>query len=266
MQNSRTPFDAIASRYDAQFTYTPIAAYLRHRVHKRLLHRWSSGARLLELGCGTGEDALVLAEQGIYVLATDVSSEMLRIARTKLANNPFIDFLQLDLTQLDRTATSLKESPFDGVFSNFGPINCIGDWRPLAEWLAIQLKPRGFVGLGVMARYCLWEIAWHSARGRFKTATRRLKGRATFQITANTQMMIYYPTITHLCNAFAPHFRLVYKMPLGMFLPPSEVYPVLEKRPYLLKILLTLEKSIGESPWLANFADHYWVEFQKIDE
>lgn len=47
-----------------------------------VLERWiPRGARLLELGCGSGRDARRMAARGVRVTATDGSEEMLRIAR-----------------------------------------------------------------------------------------------------------------------------------------------------------------------------------------
>lgn len=267
MPPSQTLFDTLADDYDAQFTRSPIAAHLRQRVHHRLRHHWGRGARVLELGCGTGEDAQVLAHNGVHVLATDASEKMLAIAQSKLKNNPQVAFLQLDLANLPTDfALPSSEPAFDGAFSNFGAINCIGDWSRLAQWLAPRLRPKAVVGLGVMARYCLWEIAWHSLHGDFKTAGRRLKGRADFQPNAQSDIAsIYYPRVRRLIAAFRPHFQPIFIMPLGLFLPPSDIYAIVERRPRLLKGLLALEKGLARGRWLANFADHYWIEFQKVD-
>lgn len=47
-----------------------------------VLERWiPRGARVLELGCGSGRDARRMAARGVRVTATDGSEEMLRIAR-----------------------------------------------------------------------------------------------------------------------------------------------------------------------------------------
>ena len=39
--------------------------------------------RILELGCGTGEDALRLARRGLEVVAVDASPGMIQVARQK---------------------------------------------------------------------------------------------------------------------------------------------------------------------------------------
>ncbi|MBZ0277123.1 MAG: methyltransferase domain-containing protein [Anaerolineae bacterium] len=270
--NNPQAFDPLAPTYDDTFTDTVIGRYLREQVHTRLARHFQAGSHALELGCGTGADALWLTERGVHVLATDVSEGMLAAARAKTAGNPLVEVARLDLNALPGTIShvgeGLRPSPtdnriFDGAFSNFGPLNCLGEWRRLAAWLAARIQPGGIVGLGVMSPLCLWEPLWHGLHGDFRTATRRWR-QTTFQPdTAAPPVSIHYPTIRRLTEDFAPHFQRVYAQPLGLFLPPSDVFGVIEKRPRLLNRLLVLEKRWGKYSKLALFADHYWIEFEK---
>lgn len=51
---------------------------------KALLERWvSRGQSVLELGCGSGRDARLMASLGARVTAVDGSAEMLELAREK---------------------------------------------------------------------------------------------------------------------------------------------------------------------------------------
>jgi len=93
-------FDTLAPSYDATFSDTLIGRYLRGRVHTRLEAYFQAGDQVLELGCGTGEDALYLASRGVQVLATDVSEGMLEITRVKAAGNPLVRVERLDLGEL----------------------------------------------------------------------------------------------------------------------------------------------------------------------
>ncbi len=263
--NNPQAFDPLAPTYDKAFTDTIIGRYLREQVHARLARHFQAGSHILELGCGTGEDALWLVERGVRVLATDVSAGMLTAARAKTAGNPLIEVERLDLNALPET---FQGQPFNGAFSNFGPLNCLGEWRTLAAWLAQRVQPGGIVGLGVMSPLCLWETLWHGLHGDFGPATRRWR-QTTFQPQTETAgfnplpIPIHYPTIRRLTSDFRPHFQRVYVRPLGLFLPPSDVFPAIEKRPRLLNRLLGLEARMGKYSKLALFADHYWVEFQK---
>ncbi|MFN8447316.1 MAG: class I SAM-dependent methyltransferase [Anaerolineae bacterium] len=96
----------------------------------------SRPAIILELGCGTGEDALYLAGRGVRVTATDASPAMLAVARAKTADQPLVFVQPLDLNALPADFPA-----FDGVFANFGVLNCLTDWRPLAAWLAQRIPP-----------------------------------------------------------------------------------------------------------------------------
>lgn len=55
----------------------------------------SSGQKVLEIGCGTGEFSRILADQGWQVCAIDLSPNMIEIARSKSSSN--IDFQVADV-------------------------------------------------------------------------------------------------------------------------------------------------------------------------
>jgi SAM-dependent methyltransferase len=264
--SQRQAFDPLASTYDNTFTDSPIGRYLRAQVHAHLDHDFHPGDHVLELGCGTGEDALYLANRGIRVTATDVSESMLTITRSKTAANPLIQVHQLDLRNLPSGNWRLATGDFfTGIFSDFGPLNCLDDWRPLAEWLSKQVKPGGIVAFGVMSPLCIWETLWHGLHGDFKTATRRWRKTTTFQPDSSTEpITVRYPTIRRLTHDFAPYFRRVHVQPVGLFLPPSDVFPVIEKRSNLMHKLMSLESRFTKYGKLSLFADHYWIEFVRI--
>lgn len=246
-------FDAHAPTYDRDFTTSPIARELRARVHQRLEKHFTAGQHVLEMGCGTGEDALHLAQRGVRVTATDASAAMLAAARAKTEEQPLIHFEQLDLNKLPAEFAS-----FDGAFANFGVINCVEDRRGLAAWLAKRLPSGGMVGFGVMSPACVWEMGWHGAHGDFRTAFRRWRKDTTFE-----GMAIHYPTIQRLTREFAPHFRRVHVEPVGLCLPPSDVYGVIERRERLMHALTAWDRRLSRVRRLALFADHYWIEFER---
>lgn len=257
-------FDSLASRYDSDFTQRPIARWLRSRVHARLDAHFDAERYALELGCGTGEDAIYLAARGVQVMATDASPAMLETARAKLVHhnrerNALIKFRPLDLNALPDEGF---EGPFDGVYANFGVLNCVHDRGTLAAWLAERVKPGGILGFAVMSPTCLWEIGWYAAHLKLKKAVRRFRP-AQFK-TSDGIISIQYPPPRTLKREFAPWFTAVRLQPLGLFLPPSEIFAVVEKRPDLLKRLTALDTRTANTALFARFADHYWIEFTRI--
>ena len=79
---------------------------------------------ILELNCGTGEDAIRFHKAGNEVFATDISAEMIKVSKTKLGPTEIkgITFMQLSMTDLPQ---EWMKGKFDLVFSNFGGLNCI---------------------------------------------------------------------------------------------------------------------------------------------
>jgi ubiquinone/menaquinone biosynthesis C-methylase UbiE len=73
-----------------------------HHYHGFLLHHAPPRcAHALEVGCGTGAFARLLAQRSEHVLALDLSPEMLRIGRERSSAYPNIDYLQANVMAYD---------------------------------------------------------------------------------------------------------------------------------------------------------------------
>jgi len=62
--------------------------------------KFSSGSKLLELACGSGEITIALANEGYDVLGTDISSEMIEKARSKDGSKK-VAWKQMDMLNFD---------------------------------------------------------------------------------------------------------------------------------------------------------------------
>src|ERR1700746_550341 len=77
---TREAFDSVAPDYDGPRGNNPLIQDMRAEMWRWLDRTFSPGSRLLDLGCGTGLDAVRMAHRGHSVVATDWSTEM--VART----------------------------------------------------------------------------------------------------------------------------------------------------------------------------------------
>ena len=67
---SATVFDRMALCYDDLWTSTAIGRAQRNAVWRAVDPLFPAGARILDIGCGTGEDAAHFTARGVIVTAT----------------------------------------------------------------------------------------------------------------------------------------------------------------------------------------------------
>lgn len=267
-----TAFDRLAHGYDSGFSDSRLGRLLRTRVHERLLAVLPHSARVLELGCGTGEDAAFLAEHGHRVLATDASKAMLEIARQKLGTRGVSDRVRLRECRLEDLAAGGEvpdaetEGPFDAVLANFGVLNCTNRWSAIASALTSLVRPEGRCVLVLMGRYCPWEWLWYGLRGRLPTALRRLSGRAVARIEGGPELTIHYPTPNRLTAAFEPAFRRVELEGLGSVLPPSYGRTLIANAPEWAQRIDRWDRLIGRTTVGSWLSDHYLIELERTTE
>ena len=65
MNGAAAPFDGLAADYDRTFTASTIGQLMRAAVWRRIDAVFQPGDRVLELNCGTGEDAVRLGARGV---------------------------------------------------------------------------------------------------------------------------------------------------------------------------------------------------------
>lgn len=274
------PFDAAAADYDVAFTQTQLARWLRAAVQAQLAAAFRPGDHVLELGCGTGEDALWLARRGVRVTASDVSQAMLDLAQRKASTAGLahlIDFAAIDLAapafatpalradaSVDNSQLPIDNLQFTGAFSNFGPLNCLPDRRPVAEALAQWLRPGGLVILVLMGPACPWEISWYLLHGQPGTALRRFKGGVEAHVAeGGATVRVWYPSPRTLAAEFAPHFAVLDLLGIGSLLPPSYLGHLVERWPTAFGMLARAERWLARTwPW-TWLNDHYLMVLER---
>lgn len=265
-EQSPAPFDDAAEDYDRRFTETEIGRVLRGAVWRHLDDVLAPGSSVLELGCGTGEDALWLAGRDHRVLATDVSSGMLEKARRKIDAAGVTDRVRvapLDLAAIGNEPDP-PEAPFDAVFSNFGVLNCLEDCRELASVLHRWLRPGGRAVFVIMGPVCLWEIAWYGLHLRPRTAARRWRNGRKVTIGEHHSIRVWYPSPARMRDRLKPWFATRQTLGVGSVVPPTDAASLVRKRPALLNRLDLIERRWAHR--LSGIADHYLLSLDRRDD
>lgn len=258
-------FDRVAASYDEVFTRTAIGKAQRAQVWSELLKAFATTSRILELNCGTGEDARFLAQRGLSIVACDASAEMVKVAETHSvfeAGTGSIRYLQLANEDL---ACLVPATVFDGAFSNFSGLNCVEDLKPVARNLASLVRPGGRLLICLWSRCCVMEMLWFLLHGQIKKAFRRFTGSATARL-GGLNIAVQYPAVASVREAFAPWFRLEARRAIGLFVPPSYLEPWAQKHPGLLARLEKLDHAFARWSVLRDIGDHVLLELVRCPQ
>jgi SAM-dependent methyltransferase len=265
MQGTERAFDRAAETYDQAFTNSSIGRLQRNRVWGYLNKHITPAEfpRVLELNCGTGEDAKWFASKGFRVTATDLSPEMVEKAKLKFTNSKVSAAFQV--CGFSEIVNRFAPASFDFVFSNFGGLNCIGEdeIRLLGEHVSLLLRPGGRFIAVVMSDDCVME-RWYFRRKRMpeKANRRKLAGGASTVIEGETFITHYYSP-EQFAGLLSNVFLVKAQKAIGWTIPPSYTENYFAKRPLLLGTLNLLENTLGNLPAMAKKADHFLIDFVK---
>jgi SAM-dependent methyltransferase len=236
---------------------------MRAEMWRWLDATFAPGSRLIDLGCGTGLDAVRMARLGHSVIATDWSAEMVGRTRDRAINAQVADRVQAlpigshELQWLDGSGT------YDGAYSNLGPLNCVPDLRDVSLQCARLLKPGGALVFTVIGRLCPWEIAYYLKRRRWARATVRFKrGVVPVGMNKRTIWTRYYGPL-EFYRAFKQHFTLAHYRGLCVFSPPPYLTWVRERHPVWHERLWRLDRRVSGWPLLRGMGDHFLIVMRK---
>lgn len=249
--------------FDSLYGSDAIIQYKRHRVREHILRYAESFGSMLELNCGTGEDAMYFVSHGFQVHATDVSVAMLSILNKKIDDERMYKNISTELCSFTNLVQLKNQGPFDTVYSNFGGLNCTGELEKVLCGMQTLVKPGGTVTLVIISKFCLWETML-LFKGKFKTAFRRFfssKGRMAHVEGSNFKCWYYSPSF--VVRHMKKDFDLLSIEGLCTIVPPSYIEKFSEKHPVIYKYLKKKEDSLKAGwPWKL-IGDYFIISFRK---
>ena len=255
-------FDIASQYYDTAFTFSNIGKAQREMVFKYLNPILNQEQRLsiLELNCGTGEDAIRFAKLNHRVLATDISEGMINVAKAK-TNSENLTFKIQDINAINESTLNVK---FDLIFSNFGGFNCLSKNEIDRFFIAASklLNPNGKIVLVIMPKHCLWEQLYFTMKGHFKSAKRRKTNQSVVANVDGVNVKTWYYNPEEIAPLTETYYITNKIKPIGLTIPPSYLEnSFLTKKP-LLPIFKSIDALITGSFW-AKYADHFLIELTK---
>ena len=233
-------FDRAAGAYRRTWDARPLVRFFRARVLAACAANFPHAARILDVGCGPGTDAVLLRALGHTVVAIDASARMVDEALGR----------GVDARVLDASDVGRLEGPFDGALSDFGALNCLPDLRPFGAGLARILRPGAVAILVVMGPRCLAESLALLSRGR---APRR--GRPSVPVEG-LDVPVRWLGPSQVADELGGAFRLLSVEALGALMPP----PDLGGRPGLRA---RIEPWVARWPGVRDNGDHLMLTLRR---
>lgn len=247
----RTAFDDAAAAYDSTFGRSPSGRLFRFRLAERIAQTVKPGSALLDIGCGTGDDAVWLQGCGFPVVGIDPSEAMVEVAKGKAgAMRTRPEFRVAGLEDLGSTES------FDAIYSGFGAMNCV----PLEAWpgaLSKLLRPGGQAFFVLMGRRPFPEFL-SSGRKAWKK-----RGEPTAKVAARS-ITVTYPGPSAIEKALLPAFAVERTETLGALVPGPAFADWPRRHPEIFGLVAVLERLVARRRFLCGFSDHFLIELSRL--
>jgi len=261
--DTQRAFDGVAAGYDQSNETNPVIRWMRARTVAAITRAVGPGGHLLDLGCGPGRDAATLASRGYRVTAIDWSPAMVGQTLQRVTDSGLegrVCVRHVGIHQLSR----LDTGPFDGAYSDLGPLNCVPDLGTAAASLAEQLRPGGVLVGSVIGRFCPWEMALYTAKGNSPRASIRFARHLVAVPLDGRTVWTRYVWPSEFEHAFRrAGFRRVALHALGLAVPPPYLEGFATRHPRLLSALTRVDDAVGGWPVFRHWGDHFLIVLQK---
>jgi len=258
-------FDGVAEHYDEHILGNPMNVWLRNRSVYHLSRILKPGDTVLEIGCGTGTETILLAKKGFRIIAVDISSKMLEVLSRKARQEGLGDAIVPVHARTYAIKTRLRELGYDnldGAYSTYGAINTEPKLTQLFLDLHALIRPKGHLVLGVWNKYCLYEMMGYALRLKPAMALARLKnpvpvGKSRFCINS------YAYSVNSLSKYLHNLFMLEHVFGVEILLPASNLTRYLPPEPFL-RIVKAADVALEPHfPW-NRLGDHFLGAYVRV--
>jgi SAM-dependent methyltransferase len=217
----------------------PVSRLFRYGVQQRLLERFTAGMRVVDLACGDGEDALLLAARGVHVLGLDPDGARIDRARAAAKARGLTGWTQFECLSL---ADVGERGAWSGAYLGLAATR-ERDWSQEGALLAHCLRSGAAVLLCAPGRFPLPAVIERALRGRGARGV--------------------CPSPTTVIHALGPAFSWDAIRGFGILVPGPRHRGWIEDHPQTFGILAAVERLIRGWPLVAELGDTLVLEGQR---
>ncbi len=216
-------YDRIAPSYDAGIGKASVSHRAKQLALRTVKDLTPRGGLLLDIGCYTGIEALLLAQQGYRVVGVDLSPAMVQIAKAKAKKRRLQDQVNFEVLRASELNVLLERGygPFDTAYSVYGTLNLEPRIEHFKSGVLALLRERGIFVCGLLNPTVLYELVvapwllkFHGYRKLAKTRVRTRVGPGADTV----ETFLYTPE--DFAALMEPEFSLTRVRGLHVFYPP----------------------------------------------
>ncbi len=264
-QGIAAAFDSASEEYDFTISHNYINTWIRKRSIRELLNLAKPGDTLLEVGCGTGAEAIEVSRYVSKIIAIDISDKMIEILTKKVEARGLSDRIvplhvrAADISKVVEIATGGK---VDLAYSFNGALNSEPELDRFVNGLSSVLVRGGYFICSIRNSFCLSEALSHAAVLQFEKMAPRKTQPVMVSVGGMDIPAFYYPPAAFL-DFFSTEFELKKLYGLPAFLPPAYLSDYYIKFKNVASLLEKFEWALGGHFPFNRVGDQSLFVFQK---
>ncbi len=219
---------------------------------------------LLEIGCGTGAEAIQISKKVRQIIATDISQGMLSLLRQKIRAKKLENILpvQARAARISSVASLLEGGKVRIAYSFNGALNLEPDIDKFPLELSEVVEGGGYFVCSVRNIFCLSETIAHAAVLQLDKIAPRKK-QPTMVSVGGIDIPAFYHSTRFMSRLFRPYFSLRKLVGLPAFLPPAYLNEYCIRFKPLTSLLERLETVLAERFPFNRLSDQTLFVFQR---
>jgi deazaflavin-dependent oxidoreductase (nitroreductase family) len=257
-------FDSASEEYDFTIRNNFINTWIRRRSIEVLSRYIRPDDYLLEIGCGTGAEALEVSKKVQGLVALDVSQGMIDLLSAKVKakhREGKVIPLKLAASELPRAKEFFGGHKIRVAYSFNGALNCEPRIHRFVSQLSDVLEPRGIFVCSIRNTLCLTEAISHALALQFDRMSPRKHQPVMVSVGGRDIPSAYYPPGT-FSDFFKPRFKVKEVIALPGLLPPAYLNDYYLRLRRFTSVLERLDSALSGRFPLSRFGDQTLFVFE----